>query len=310
MSAWKSWVRPSMIFIPFGAGFCFPAAHDLHGLIRWFIIGMFYMVCLQLRWRQLKPQKSHFMLVLVNLCMGVVPYFILHISGYETLALTAFFVGIMPTATAAPVVMGFLKGRVGYVVTAFVLTNLTISFSLVFLLPVVVQNQSAAFINEVGTALLWVVGLPIILAVVTRIFFKNADMWPRKCQTLTFSAWSCCLFICAADAAWFFKNNPDTPQTVILEVGFIALIICILNFFIGYKIGRKRLHRESSQALGQKNTMFAMYLALTFISPLVAMGPIFYVLWHNTWNAIQMYLYDRHKDKRIRHRSGNTILKI
>ncbi|HQL21587.1 MAG TPA: hypothetical protein PLY49_07505, partial [Opitutaceae bacterium] len=57
---------------------------------------------------------------------------------------------------------------------------------------------------------------------------------------------------------------------------------------LGYLIGRPDFSREASQALGQKNTTFTIYLALTYANPLVALGPTFYVLWHNLWNSWQL----------------------
>ena len=47
--------------------------------------------------------------------------------------------------------------------------------------------------------------------------------------------------------------------------------------------------REGSQCLGQKNTTFTIYLALAYTSPVVALGPTFYVLWHNLWNSWQLH---------------------
>ena len=55
-----------------------------------------------------------------------------------------------------------------------------------------------------------------------------------------------------------------------------------------------------------------MFLALQFVNPLAAMGPTFYVLWHNLWNAVQMLIHDRRQEKKIRmrkqipHRHGNS----
>ena len=60
------------------------------------------------------------------------------------------------------------------------------------------------------------------------------------------------------------------------------------NFSLGYLIGRPDFSREASQALGQKNTTFTIYLALTYANPLVALGPTCYVLWHNLWNSWQL----------------------
>ena len=51
----------------------------------------------------------------------------------------------------------------------------------------------------------------------------------------------------------------------------------------------KEFPREASQALGQKNTAFTIYLALTYASPLVALGPSCYVIWHNLWNSWQLH---------------------
>ena len=75
-------------------------------------------------------------------------------------------------------------------------------------------------------------------------------------------------------------------------------MICAASFTIGSFLEKKRLRRESSQSLGQKNTTLTIYLALVYASPLAAMGVISYVLWHNSYNAIQLFLVDRKKQKR------------
>ena len=69
--------------------------------------------------------------------------------------------------------------------------------------------------------------------------------------------------------------------------------ICALNFLLGAWIGGKEFRREASQALGQKNTTFTIYLAMVYANPLVALGPTFYVLWHNLWNSFQLYWAER-----------------
>ncbi len=43
--------------------------------------------------------------------------------------------------------------------------------------------------------------------------------------------------------------------------------------------------------------MLTTYLATTFANPLVAIGPISYILWHNLWNAWQLFDYERKKAK-------------
>ena len=48
-------------------------------------------------------------------------------AGGSEIALAGFFAGITPTAIAAPVIISFLRGRVEYVVAAFLLTNVVIA---------------------------------------------------------------------------------------------------------------------------------------------------------------------------------------
>jgi BASS family bile acid:Na+ symporter len=104
----------------------------------------------------------------------------------------------------------------------------------------------------------------------------------------------------AAIARTHLLNNPEEPRSRILLIGLVSLLICACNFALGRITSRKKYCRESSQILGQKNTNLTLFLALQYAGPLIAMGPLFYVLWHNTWNAWQMYSYDKRKWKKER----------
>jgi BASS family bile acid:Na+ symporter len=130
-----------------------------------------------------------------------------------------------------------------------------------------------------------------------RKLYPPAREWPKKTKTATFSLWSITLFIIAAIAADFFKKNPEISLWIVGETALIALIICAVNFSVGYLLGEKGLRHEASQSLGQKNTTLTIYLALVYAGPLAAMGVISYVLWHNSYNAIQFFLHDRKKNR-------------
>ena len=79
------------------------------------------------------------------------------------------------------------------------------------------------------------------------------------------------------------------------QIGVMALLVCGFNFGLGYLLGGRTRAAECSQALGQKNTTLSIYLALTYASPIAALGPTFYVLWHNLWNAWQLYRVSERK---------------
>ncbi|MBQ7402564.1 MAG: hypothetical protein IJW05_03900 [Lentisphaeria bacterium] len=308
----KTLLRPAMIFIPFLLGACFPQAHVLNEapfhLVKWFLCIMVFTACLQLDFKQLKPRKEHGTILLLNLLMGIVPYFLLKIliPGEPVYAVTAFFVGITPTATAAPVVVSFLNGRTGFALTGFTITNLGVALALIVLLPMVTGNWTGNYIWSVADTLVRVIALPFFAAMIVRKIYPGAKELPKKCKLFSLSLWSFCLFILAAIARNHFIENPEESVSKVLLIGLISLVICISNFALGKLLSRKKFCRESSQILGQKNTTLTLYLALHYAGPLVAMGTIFYILWHNLWNAWQMYAYDRRKWNR-KHHAGCII---
>ena len=149
-------LRPAMIFIPFLMGICFPQAHVLNEapfhLVKWGLCIMVFLACLQLDFHQLKLRREHWIIAAINVMMGIFPYFFLKIFFPEqpVLAAAAFFVGITPTATAAPVVVSFLNGRIGFALTGFVLSTVVISSSLLILLPFLTGNITIHFVLNIA----------------------------------------------------------------------------------------------------------------------------------------------------------------
>lgn len=285
----SSLIRPGLMVVAFALGYMLPQLGGMSFLIRYLIIVMLYMVCLQLSISSLKVGKSHIALLVVNLLMGLVPWAFFRIAGQNDLALAAFFIGITPTATAAPVIMSFLRGHVGYVVTAFLLTNLTVAFVFPLLLPPLMGRFAPKAFADVFLGVLFIMGAPAAAATLTRLLVPSAVNWPKKLRNFSFILWVAALMIIAANASKFLREHNDISFMIIFKIAAVALIICILNFGIGYFIGGKERCREASQSLGQKNTTLTIYLAVAYANPLVALGPTFYVLWHNIWNAWQLW---------------------
>lgn len=297
----KTLKRPAMIFIPFLAGMFFPEVHILNDapfhFVRWALTIMVFLSSLKIRLRELAPKREHFYLIGLNILMGVIPYLLLRavVPGNPQLALAAFFVGITPTATAAPVVLSFLHCRVGFGLTGFALSNIFIALSLLFLLPWVTGDYSCAFLMNVAKTLGQVIAFPMIAASLIRKLYPKAETWPKKLKDFSFSLWSVTLFILAAIARNYFIEHPHVSIWNVVFIAAISAVICAFNFFLGKVIAPRRYKRECSQLLGQKNTTFTLYLALHYATALVSLGPIFYIFCHNAWNAWQMYAYDRRK---------------
>ena len=58
----------------------------------------------------------------------------------------------------------------------------------------------------------------------------------------------------------------------------------------GVWMRRSDLDRISAgQALGQKNTVLAIWMAVTYLNPLSSVGPGSYVVWQNIFNSYQLW---------------------
>jgi BASS family bile acid:Na+ symporter len=163
------------------------------------------------------------------------------------------------------------------------------------LVPLTTGNFTVSFFSQVAGTLVAVVGFPMAGAFLVRKLYKGAQTLAQKLGNVSFLLWNIMLFITVSAAGKSIRETPDMGWKTLVWVGALSLGICVVNFTVGYWIVPRKLRREGSQVLGQKNTMFLLYIALTYGGPVPALGPTFYVLWQNLWNSFQMYMYDRRK---------------
>lgn len=273
-----------------------PWAHVFSWMIRWLILGMLFVVFLGTNFSRESFQRSHFWLLVVNVAMGGAGFAVGWVAGGHDLAVAGFFAGIAPTATAAAVITGFLKGRVDYVVTAFMLTNPIVSALLPLLMPLALGHTTPAAARDIAMSVGLLVFLPLLVALILRRVYPPVMTWPAKVKNMSFYAWVLALFLIMAKTSQFLRHEAEGASgMVLLKIGAVSALLCAANFAIGRLLGGRQFSREASQALGQKNTTLTIYLALTYASPLVALGPTFYVIWHNIWNSWQLHRHGRTK---------------
>ena len=101
------------------------------------------------------------------------------------------------------------------------------------------------------------------------------------------------LFIISANASDFLRNGNTDSFATLATIALVSLVICIVNFGVGALLGGRSHWQEASQSLGQKNLSFVIWVTLTFINPLVAMGPMFYILYHHLYNSWSIYQFEK-----------------
>jgi len=266
-----------------------PQAYVFSDLIQYLLMVMLFFAFLDI---EFKFQKSVLWVLLANVMVAFVAYVVLAPFNLM-LALAAFMTAIAPTAIAAPVIISFIQREVEYVVAAVMLTNIASALIVPLALPSLIGTAIQISIWEVLQPVLVVMFVPLILAQLVKLLPANTQTFIRKGKVVSFPVWLINLFIISAKASDFLRNDNTDSLSTLGIIAFVSLIICIVNFGVGALLGGRSHRQEASQALGQKNLSFVIWIALTIINPLVALGPMFYILYHHIFNSWAIYQFER-----------------
>ena len=269
-----------------------PQAHTLSFLIQYLLMVMLFFAFLDIEFKPQSFQKSVLWVLIANVVVAFVVYALLAPFNL-TLALAAFMTAIAPTAIAAPVIISFIQREVEYVVASVVLTNITSALIVPLALPSLLGAEIQISVWEVLRPVLVVMFVPLILSQLVKLLSANTQAFIRKGKVFSFPIWLVNLFIISANASNFLRNGNTDSISTLAVIALVSLVICIVNFSVGALLGGRSHWQEASQSLGQKNLSFVIWIALTFINPLVALGPMFYILYHHLYNSWSIYQFER-----------------
>lgn len=199
---------------------------------------------------------------------------------------------ICPTATAAAVVTGKLGGNAAHLTTYTILINLVAALIIPCIIPVIHPHPELTFTTSFYLILSKVFPLlfcPFLFALLARRYMPSFHGLVLRCKDLAFYLWAVALAIAIGVTV---KSIIHSKVDIIYQIGIaaISLCCCILQFYLGKKIGTHYSDTVSAgQALGQKNTVFAIWMGYTFMTPVTSIAGGFYSIWHNIYNSYQLY---------------------
>lgn len=213
----------------------------------------------------------------------------------EQIAAASFLCVFMPTATAAPVITGMLGGSVTKLATYSLLSNLAVALTApTFLSLVNGTGADISFAESFTTICAQVVPLlilPLVVAILMRHSAPKMHKAIAEHQSISFWMWAVALFIVMGRAVSFMIKQPFSELPTMAGMAVASLAVCCLQFFLGRKIGGRLGDRISgAQGLGQKNTIIGLWMALTYLNPIVSVGTATYIVWQNSINSFQLYL--------------------
>lgn len=270
-----------------GAGVLLPGLSTWSWLIRWILFAMLFLGFLNMPLHDLRPRRPHLKLLAAWPLFMLAGWFGMLPFGRDA-AMAGLLVAATPTATAAPVITGFLGGNVGFVSTSFLGSNLLGVVVLPLLLSAVVPAGRIPSTFGFAVSTFALVAAPLVSATLAREAARRMSVRIPRTGQPSFALWLTALVLAGAKTSAFLEGGSDIPWRQILAIAAGSFALCAGQFLVGRRLGRPDFGLEAGQSLGQKNTMLTLWLGLAACGPIAALGPAFYVLWHNLWNGFQL----------------------
>ncbi len=282
------------------------------------IFAMLFLTFCKIEPKELKPHRWHWWLLLIQgglfAALGFWAVWMIKNLGvdshdYVVLLESAMLCLICPTATAAAVVTRKLGGDIAGITTYTILINIVTAVIVPLIVPLIHPVDGLDF----GTAFMMIIAkifplliMPCLLAWMVRYMAPKLHERLLSYPDLAFYLWAVglCLAILVTTKAIVHSTM---PVMLLIMIAFVSLLCCIFQFAMGRFIGSRYRPRRADaspevqergreqrkvtagQSLGQKNTVFAIWMGYTFMTPETSIVGGLYSIWHNLYNSWQLY---------------------
>ena len=254
---------------------------------------MLFITYSRVSWSDIRLTRFHYILLAIQYVGSALVYLALHPLN-EVLAQAAMICVLTATATSAPVVAGILGGSISVTAAYSIISNLSVAFiAPVFLSLIGESGASVSFSSSfwhIFRSVMPILVVPFLLAFFIQKTFPRVHSKIQSAQIVSFYLWAVALTVVIGNVTQYVRLQDDGNYTLEVIIALTSLVICLLQFYFGRRIGRKFGRTiAGGQGLGQKNTVLAIWLTQTYLNPLATLGPGTYVLWQNLVNSWQIW---------------------
>ena len=326
LSFFKHWMLPiamtagALLYLAYR--YAFPALHPygklfaalVKGIQPILIFAMLFISFSCIRPSQIRPHRWQFRLLAVQTLVFVgaalLALFKAEPGSAGYLALECLMIcAICPTAAAAPVFTAKMGGDIASLVTYVVLANLLTSLLVPLFLPLLHPSIGVSFWAAFGMILAKVFPLllgPFLTSLLVRALLPAFHRKVVENSWLSFYIWSFSLMLAILMSVRILMGSM-AGGLVIGVLAAVSSLCCLANFAIGrlagLRVGRAARRQDEqgspagtegnvvvsvTQSLGQKNTVFSIWMGYTFFTPITSITGGFYSIWQNLINSWQL----------------------
>lgn len=276
----------------------YPWLWQLAPLCTYTLFLMLFLSYTEIKPSEIRLKYTHGIMFAVQWVLGILAYFVIEpfdrliAIGVSALILT-------PTATAAAVITGMLGGNIAFVTTYMIVSNIAIALIGPVLIGAVHPDMGGSYWSMVlaifGKVSALLV-LPLVIVWTLRYALPKVHDRIAKLSSWTFWIWAFNIMVLMSSAVHTFVVS---EQLTIRYTGLLMLITTMTTlalYFLGGRCASWTGERvvNGRQTLGQKNTVFTIWLAITFLDPEIAFFPTLYIITQNVINSLELAAYRRH----------------
>lgn len=263
-----------------------------------FMFLILFVTFCKVNFRRLIPVKWHlwvsvFQVLFVFVIIAIILSF--RLKGNSLILMEALLTCIIgPCAAAAAVVTQKLGGNLEEMTTYTFLSNFITALLIPICFPLIEKTSDITFMDaflKILNQVCLVLVVPMGLAYVVKHHFHRFHRWVVGVKDLSYYLWGCSLMIVTGTT---MKNivHAETSVPFLLLIALLGLLLCVIQFSVGRFIGHYfNATVNAGQALGQKNTAFAIWIAYSYLNPISSVGPGCYILWQNIINSVEIWVY-------------------
>ncbi len=252
---------------------------------------MLFVTFCRVKPREMRPSMLHVWLLILQIAGCLAAYFALRPLNV-VIAQGAMICIMAPVAMAAVVIAGMLGANVATMATYSLLCNMAVALAA----PVVLSftgNGECTF-TQILARIAPLLIMPFAAAQFCRLIIPRAAKWVGDHGQISFYIWLLSLAFIIGRTTCFILDHDEANRTVELALAAAALVICLAQFAIGRRLGRRYGDVVAGgQSLGQKNTVLAVWMSQTFLDPISSVAPTAYIVWQNFVNSYQIYRKDK-----------------
>ena len=204
---------------------------------------------------------------------------------------------LAPTASAAVSVALILGANISMVTTYLIACNMMVSIVAPIFFSIIGAGTDMTFWESFFMIFMKVFPVliaPFILALLTQRYLPKVSNQINNHKGMSFYIWAIALTVVLSKSIGLLISQFNEHRVMFLYMVLISAFLCFLQFHCGHIIGKRYGDRiAGGQALGQKNTVLAIWMAQSYLNPLSSFVPTIYIIWHNLYNSYQMMRKDR-----------------